>query len=176
MLKICNFPTAKRKPRHMESHTFIVMETILFSPCLSPVAGKELRACSAVAGHLTMAACIIARDQARPWPDRYHRSAPGLPGRFCEQLLLRRSQPPRNARGSRFCQRGHVKQRIAKHRRTRPTRVLARRHKGRKQRPFRIRHVTCVATAPPLIIASSGFSPGHRDLHSVSQPNRITTC
>ena len=49
------------------------------------------------------------------------------------------------------------------------------RHHRRYQRPFCVSRIACIFAATALISTTSEFGPGHCDLRSVSQPNRITT-
>jgi hypothetical protein len=60
--------------------------------------------------------------------------------------------------------------------RARSPNLLGRRHQRLDQRPLRIAHIACVSATAALISRAGEFGPGHRDLRSVSQPNRITTC
>ena len=62
---------------------------------------------------------------------------------------------------------------IAQIGRARPADPLGRGHQRRDQPPFRIARIACVSATAPLISAAGEFSPGHGDLRSVSQPNRI---
>ena len=60
--------------------------------------------------------------------------------------------------------------------RARSANLLGRRHQRLDQRPLRIAHIACVSATAALISGAGEFGPGHRDLRSALQPNRITTC
>jgi hypothetical protein len=68
--------------------------------------------------------------------------------------------------------RRHVQNRVhnlAQSRFTGTPAALLRRHEGREQRPFRIRHIACVTSAATGIIGAGGFSPDHCDLQCLLQ-------
>lgn len=74
-----------------------------------------------------------------------------------------------------------VMQRVASKTRARtrlagPTGCLGPRHHRRDHRPFRLGQIACMSAPCAGMLAPGEVAPGHGDLRSASQSNRITAC